>query len=64
MIVTDARDFMPGGDHAMCRVMSLSPTGPWECVGMHCAFCGKPCGAQGHTDCFEKNRNSGGYRET
>lgn len=54
-------DFMPGGDHFGCRMMSLSvdlESGPYQCMGMHCAFCGKPCGAQGHMDCFEKNRES------
>ncbi|ALA48512.1 hypothetical protein AVU99_gp085 [Mycobacterium phage Lolly9] len=59
--VTDPADFnWPDGDHAGCRVMSLTPGGPWECVGMHCAYCGKPCGAQGHMKCFEENRHEAG----
>ncbi|AGT13098.1 hypothetical protein CROSSROADS_100 [Mycobacterium phage Crossroads] len=59
-VVENHAEFMPGGEHFGCRVMSLTPNGPWQCVGMHCAFCGKPSGSQGHYSCWEKNREQGG----
>lgn len=39
-------------DHSDCTVRSVTARGrtrTWECVGMHCAYCGGPCGGQGHS---------------
>ncbi|AEZ50772.1 hypothetical protein [Mycobacterium phage Fezzik] len=56
-LITDFAEMGPGGAHFGCRVESLSLEGPWRCIGMHCAFCGQPCGAQGHVRCRKQSVN-------